>query len=127
MSDLESVDKTNLENKREIKRLNNLEERHFMMCNVFFIFFFQFVCRREPLKNENIPLREEGDDTRNSYLSLKKNWQKSYLKYMKDIKVYEEIHSDITIKKPNLILITLKSLASFKLVMGLLFCIFGFV
>jgi hypothetical protein len=116
--------------KKKLVRPQNLEEKYPLVCNLFYIFFFHYVCRREPVTNDKIPFCQNDDKTYYSFIVLKNSWRKAYLKYLKDIEIYEDskmIYSEIKPpKKPNLILITFKALVSWKLIFGFFCCIFGF-
>jgi hypothetical protein len=104
-----------------LKRLENREERHPFFCNIFFIFFFPFVCHRGALKGDNIPVCQKSDRSEVVIIPLRKKWREAFVKYRTSLK------HNVKAKKPNLLILTIRALSSFKLLVAFLSILMGFL
>lgn len=85
----ESV-KTPTNSKYEWKRTKNLEEAYPFICNLFFFFYFPYICRIKPIREEDIPVIAEEDKSELNTKKLKDHWDSLLVQYLKDLKEYEE-------------------------------------
>ena len=75
---------------REIKRHANEEDAHPLIANLFFCYFFPYICRRTPLTDPDMPIGRKSDDTKDATRTLKARWQPEYDQYAQRRKQYEE-------------------------------------
>ncbi|KAH7828103.1 putative Multidrug Resistance Associated Protein (MRP) [Monocercomonoides exilis] len=92
------------EAKVEVKRKQNTEEQQNCCFNVFFCFYFQFIFRCHPIRDEDIYEPHSKDKTELTTNNGKNYWMKRYVKYLKQMEEYnaEIIRSPSSkIKKPS--------------------------
>jgi hypothetical protein len=117
-------DKTKTNKNNVILRKVNLEEKSFFLLNIFYCFFCPFVCSQKILSDEDIPNCSVKDKTENIYPKIKKNWEKKYKKFIKEMDEYEKKkHMNNKLKspkKPNLFAVLCGGLFSGSVVFALL-------
>lgn len=75
--------------KVEMKRYKNYEESSPFILNLFFCFYFPYICRIKPLREENVPYISKKDKSSLNTEKLKKNWDAKYEEYIKKKAEYE--------------------------------------
>lgn len=79
-----------ISHKVEMKRNKNYEESSPFILNLFFCFYFPYICRIKPLREENVPYISKKDKSSLSTEKLKKNWDAKYEEYVKKKAEYEK-------------------------------------
>lgn len=98
----ENIDKINVYSKHlistkpEWKRSKNWEESSPFICNLFFCFYFPFVCRFSPLREENVPEIYKEDKSDSNTERLSKYWNPAFLEYVeKNEKFESEVNNNL--------------------------------
>ncbi|KAK2950278.1 Multidrug resistance-associated protein [Blattamonas nauphoetae] len=88
--------------KTEIKRKVNLEEKHNCFFNLFFCFYFPFICRCSPVGDSDIWECDSKDKAGYNIGRAEKQWDKPSAKYLAEAKEYEaeKTADPNTTKKP---------------------------
>ncbi|KAK2956863.1 Multidrug resistance-associated protein [Blattamonas nauphoetae] len=73
----------------EFVRPKNSETSNFILCNMFYVFFFRFVCRCSPLKDEDIWDVSQSDSSQKNYERVHACWEKRYSRYLDERIEYE--------------------------------------
>ena len=76
--------------KSEWIRSTNYEDKFFWFMNFFYCFYFPYICRIDPLTEEDVPVIAEHDQTEKNSQILKKSWQPKFEEYEKNRKQYLE-------------------------------------
>ena len=74
----------------EWKRSTNYEEAMPFICNIFYFFYFPYVCRIAPLMEEDIPQIAEADKGRDMTTKLSNNWTPLFNQYISDLDEYHK-------------------------------------
>ena len=74
----------------EIKRHVNEEDTHPLLANLFFCYFFPYICRCTPVTDPDIPDARKSDDTKEATRKLKARWQPEYEEFAQRRRKYEE-------------------------------------
>lgn len=76
--------------KSEWKRAKNLEESSPFIFNLFFFFYFPYICRIKPIREEDIPVIAEEDESELNTKKLKDHWDSLTEQYLKELKEFEQ-------------------------------------
>ena len=76
--------------KTEIHRKPNTEYKHLCIANLFFMFYFQFVCRVNYVQDEDIYDIHPKDKTIDVTERSQKYWNDMYNDYLRKLAHYEE-------------------------------------
>ena len=69
----------------ETRRAQPLEEKHPFILNLFFGFMFPFICRCDPIINDDIPATMKKDETYYVMKKLSPRWRKMFESYQRDL------------------------------------------
>lgn len=73
----------------EWKRYKNWEESSPLICNLFYCFYFPFICRIAPLREENIPQISENDKSQLNTDIFREQWEPVAKEYGEKMLEYE--------------------------------------
>lgn len=76
----------------EWKRSKNWEEASPLLCNIFYCFYFPFICRIAPLREENIPQISDKDKSQLNTDMFRSNWDPVTREYGRQMAEYERKH-----------------------------------
>lgn len=76
--------------KKEVKRKPNAEYNSFFFFNIWYCFYFRFVCRCDPIRDEDI--YDINPDNRTDLVTdrTQKYWEKKFKEYDEERKEYEK-------------------------------------
>ena len=63
----------------------NLEQRSPCFCNIFFCFYFAYICRIQPISEEDVPVIAQSDNAADNTDILRSKWQPLYDAYDKEM------------------------------------------
>ncbi|KAK2952491.1 hypothetical protein BLNAU_12597 [Blattamonas nauphoetae] len=110
----------------EFVRPQNKEEKHFVLCNMFYVFFFPFIFRCKPITNEDIWPVSKKDSSQYSYDRTIRHWNKRYNHYIAQRTEYERQRTENPSarlkppKKPGFFVCVFMILGNWRLALGLL-------
>ena len=81
---------------KEFVRPINEEEHSFFILNLFYCFFFPFVCRKTPIQNKDIPYCAKNDKSELVLSKVSKNWNPKVNKYLNELSDYEAARKENT-------------------------------
>lgn len=84
--------KGNKPKKHEWIRYRNYEQMMPLILNFFYCFYFPFICRVAPLREEDVPTIAEQDKSTLNTDKVRKNWIPEFDKYAKALNEYNEKH-----------------------------------
>lgn len=119
--------------KKQIQRdkIQNLEEKHCLLLNMFFCFFFPMVCRCSPLGLDDIPVVHSKDLAEIAIERAEKGFAKRYDKYLKEKVIYEkkkQLNPNLKPpSKPSLLNTLLLDVSSCELWFGVFIIVFSTV
>ena len=87
---VQSSNQSNEQKQSEWIRSKNWEEASPFICNLFFCFYFPFICRIDPLTEDDVPVVAETDKSERSTEILRKKWQPLYQEFVNGIKNAQE-------------------------------------
>ena len=73
----------------ETRRVQPKEEKHPFILNLFFGFMFPFICRCDPIINEDIPATMKKDETYQVMKTLSPRWRKMFDSYQRDLEEHQ--------------------------------------
>lgn len=73
----------------EWNRYKNWEEASPLICNLFYCFYFPFICRVAPLREENIPQISDVDKSQLNTDMFRSNWEPVAKEYEEKMAEYE--------------------------------------
>lgn len=76
----------------EWKRCKNWEEASPLICNIFYCFYFPFICRIAPLREENIPQISDKDKSQLNTDIFRSKWDPVARGYGRQMAEYERKH-----------------------------------
>ena len=85
MEENQEIDST----KRVINRKQNSEDTSPFLCNLFYCFYFRYVCRVSPVTDEVIPSVTEQDHASLATDKLRDKWAAAQGQYEAKLKEYE--------------------------------------
>lgn len=74
----------------EVKRVNNPEDTSLFIMNLFYCFFFRYVCRLKPIRDSDIYDCSESDRSAPVIDRVVKVWNPRIEKYYKELEDYNE-------------------------------------
>ena len=75
-----ATDQSNSRKKQWI-RSTNYEERMWWCCNLFYCFYFPYICKIDAITEEDVPVIAEQDKTEINAAKFKSKWDPAYKEY----------------------------------------------
>lgn len=73
----------------EWKRYKNWEESSPLICNLFYFFYFPFICRIAPIHEEDIPQISDKDKSKLNIDAFRSKWEPAVKEYNEKMAEYE--------------------------------------